>query len=562
MIPLIECVPNISEGRDINKINAIAHVVETVDGVQLLEIDAGPGANRSVITFVGPPQQVVEAAFRLIKKASEVIDMRLQTGAHPRIGATDVCPLIPISGITTEELIPFAHQLGERVGRELNIPGYFYEEAATRSERKNLAFCRKGEYEGLQKLSTPDGHPDFGPAEFNDHVKKTGATVIGVRDFLIAYNVNLNTTSVELAKEIACEVRESGRIKRGTDSITGEMESDEKPIRIPGSLKSVKGIGWFIEEYGIAQVSLNITNIAVTPVHIAFEEVRKKALEKGLRVTGSELVGLIPLKCLIDAADFYLSKQGLSTNISEDEKVKIAIKSLGLDDLAPFIPEKKVLEYVMRQKSNKAFIDLSLYAFAEKISSKSYLPAGGSASAYCGALGIALGAMSANVSAHKKNWEDKREFFLPLAARAIEIRDKLLQWVDRDSMVYQKMMDALAMPKTTEEEEKNRSEAIAATAKDAVRAPLEIAEISLEAYDILTQVVKNGNKASITDAAVGTTLIAATIKSAILNVKINVKYVEDKKFKEETLLKLKKMEETSINRENEIISITHRRLET
>src|SRR5690606_22977547 len=363
--PLIECVPNISEGRDMAKINAIACVVETVEGVKLLDIDPGKSTNRTVITFVGHPEQVIEAAFRLIKIAAELIDMSKHTGEHPRMGATDVCPLVPISGIEMDDLVSYAHRLGERVGRELNIPGYFYESAASQPKRRNLAYCRQGEYEGLDKLCTDPGKPDFGPAEFNASVRKTGATAISVRDFLVAYNVNLNTTSARRANAIAFDIREAGRIIREGNPLTGKVLTDEngEPKRVPGSLKAVKGIGWYIEEYGSAQLSLNLTNISITPVHTAFDEACKRAHERGIRVTGSEIVGLVPLKCLIDAADYFLKKQKRSLGISEKEKIKIAVKSLGLDDLVPFDAEKKVIEYLIRDHSQKRLIDMDLIAF-------------------------------------------------------------------------------------------------------------------------------------------------------------------------------------------------------
>ncbi len=420
MKPLIECVPNISEGRNKEKIQAIAAVVETVEGIKLLDVDPGKSTNRTVITFVGEPEAVIEAAFLLIKKAAELIDMSQHSGEHPRMGATDVCPLVPIAGITMEEIIPYAHKLGERVGRELGIPGYFYEQAAKDTKRKNLAYCRQGEYEGLDKLAAEGGRPDFGPAAFNASAKKTGATAIGVRDFLVAYNVNLNTTSSRRANAIAFDIREAGRVDRSGDPLTGKVITDAsgEPARIPGSLKSVKGIGWYIEEYGIAQLSLNLTNISITPVHIAFDEACKKAQERGIRVTGSEIVGLVPLKCLIDAADYFLRKQERSLGISESEKVKIAVKSLGLDDLAPFDANKKVIEYLMRDEAQSKLVSMSLRDFADEAASESPAPGGGSVAAYAGALGISLGTMVANLSAHKRGWDDKWEFFSDWAKKA------------------------------------------------------------------------------------------------------------------------------------------------
>ncbi|MCB0465011.1 MAG: glutamate formimidoyltransferase, partial [Aequorivita sp.] len=410
---LIECVPNISEGRDAEKIKAISQIVETVEGVKLLDVDPGKATNRTVITFVGEPEPVIEAAFRLIKKASELIDMSKHTGAHPRFGATDVCPLVPIANITLEETAKYAHKLGERVGKELGIPGYFYEKAAKEDNRKNLANCRSGEYEGLvKKLVDPNWKPDFGPAEFNDKVGKTGAIAISARDFLIAYNVNLNTTSTRRANAIAFDIREAGRVKREGNPITGKQVLDKngEPVRIPGKLKAVKGIGWYIEEYGIAQISYNLTNISITSMHVAFDETCKAAEERGLRVTGSELIGLIPLQAMLDAADYFLVKQQRSLGVSESEKIKIAVKSLGLDDLKPFNPKEKIIEYML-ETGEKKLVNLKLNDFADETSGESPAPGGGSISAYVGALGVSLGIMVANLSAHKAGWDEKWEFF-------------------------------------------------------------------------------------------------------------------------------------------------------
>jgi len=562
MNPLIECVPNISEGRDLAKINAIVGVVETVEGVKLLEVDPGKSTNRTVITFIGHPEQVIEAAFRLIKKAAELIDMRVQIGEHPRMGATDVCPLVPISGIEMADLIPYARRLGERIGRELNIPGYFYEKAALRPERSNLAYCRKGEYEGLDKLSTETGKPDFGPPEFNDSVRKTGATVIGVRDFLIAYNINLNTTSARRASEIAMHIRESGSVKREGNLPSGKILRNDfgEPLRTPGSLKAVKGIGWYIEEYGIAQISLNITNIHITPVHIAFEEARKKADERGMRVTGSELVGLIPLKCLIDAADYFLAKQKEPLTISESEKIKIAVKSLGLDDIAPFYPNKKIIEYRMRSPSSKQLTSLSLTEFADNTSSESYLPGGGSTAAYCGALGVSLGIMTANVSAHKAGWEDKSQDFLDRVKKGEPIRNELIKLVDEDVTAYQAMIDAYKMPKKTEKEIEMRKEAIFRTTKNAVMIPLQIAQTAEKAFEIIENMVKSGNLGSITDAGVGGVFIRGAIKASVMNIRINLKNFENTDFKIKTLKEATRLEAEADIREKQITELVSKRL--
>ncbi|MEZ4873894.1 MAG: glutamate formimidoyltransferase [Flavobacteriaceae bacterium] len=423
---LIECVPNISEGRDASKIKAISEIVETVEGVKLLDVDPGKATNRTVITFVGEPEPVIEAAFRLIKKASELIDMSKHSGAHPRFGATDVCPLVPIANITLEETATYAHKLGERVGKELGIPGYYYEKAATEEKRKNLANCRSGEYEGLaKKLVDPQWKPDFGPAEFSKKVSKTGAIAISARDFLIAYNVNLNSTSTRRANAIAFDIREAGRTQREGNPITGKPVLDEhgEPVRIPGKLKAVKGIGWYIEEYGIAQISYNLTNISITSMHEVFDESCKSALERGLRVTGSELVGLVPLKAMLDAADYFLAKQERSLGISEKEKVKIAIKSLGLDDLKPFHPEERIIEYLLKDDTKK-LIDFKLDDFADETAGESMAPGGGSISAYVGALGVALGTMVANLSAHKAGWDERWEFFSKMGRKRTSLRTK------------------------------------------------------------------------------------------------------------------------------------------
>ena len=461
---LIECVPNISEGRDSVKIREISKVVETVEGVKLLDVDPGKATNRTVITFVGEPAPVIEAAFLLIAKAAELIDMSNHQGEHPRFGATDVCPLVPIANISMEETAEYARQLGKRVGEELGIPGYFYENAASSEERRNLANCRSGEYEGLQaKLSDPKWKPDFGPAEFNEQVATTGATAISARDFLIAYNVNLNTTSTRRANAVAFDIREAGRIKREGNPITGKKILDEngEPVRIPGKLKAVKGIGWYIEEYGIAQISYNLTNISITSMHEAFDESCKAAIARGLRVTGSELVGLVPLQAMMDAADFFLTRQGRSLGISEKEKVKIAVKSLGLDDLKPFNPKEKIIEYMLRS-DEKQLIDLNLREFADETAGESMAPGGGSISAYVGTLGVALGTMVANLSAHKPGWDDKWEFYSKWAEKGQAYLEKLLFLVDEDTRAFNKIIDAFRMAKDSEEEKIQRANAIEA----------------------------------------------------------------------------------------------------
>ncbi|MCA1750386.1 MAG: glutamate formimidoyltransferase [Cryomorphaceae bacterium] len=554
MKPLIECVPNISEGRDMQKINAIAAAAETVEGVKLLDVDPGKSTNRTVITFVGEPEQVIEAAFRLIKKAAELIDMRKQKGEHPRMGATDVCPLIPVRGITMEETVKFAHKLGERVGKELGIPGYFYENAATQPKRKNLAYCRQGEYEGLEKISQPEWKPDFGPAEFNDHAKKTGATAISARDFLVAYNINLNTTSVRRANSVAFDIREAGRIKREGNPITGKVvtDSDGEPVREPGSLKSVKGIGWFIEEYGIAQLSLNLTDINVTPVHKAFDEACERARDRGIRVTGSEIVGLMPLRCLTEAADYFLRKQERSLGIPESEKVKIAIKSLGLDDLMPFDPRKKVIEYMIEDESTQKLADLNLNEFAQKAASESPAPGGGSVSAYCGVLAASMGTMVANLSSHKRGWDHKWEFFSEWAEKGQSLITKLLQAVDDDTAAFNRIMEAFGMPKGNEAEEAERKKAIADATRHAALVPLEIARLAAETFVLSLEMVEKGNPNSVTDAGVGALCARAAVKGAAMNVRVNLMGFEDEEFVKKTLAEAEKLEKTADEKEQAV----------
>lgn len=531
---LIECVPNISEGRDAAKIKAITDVVETVEGVRLLDVDPGSTTNRTVITFVGEPEPVIEAAFRLVKKASELIDMSKHKGEHPRMGATDVCPLVPIANIEMDEVVEYAHKLGKRIGEELGIPGYFYESAATKPERRNLAYCRKGEYEGLEKISQAEWTPDFGPNEFNDKARKTGATAVGARDFLVAYNINLNTTSTRRANAIAFDLREAGRVKK-ENGITGPVVKDEngEPVRIPGSLKSVKGIGWYIEEYGVAQLSLNLTNISITPVHVAFDEAVKKAQERGVRVTGSEIVGLIPKKVLIDAADYYLHKQERSLGINEDEKIKIAVKSLGLDDLAPFNPQEKVIEYMIEEGGAKKLVDMTVTGFANETASESPAPGGGSVSAYCGALGISLATMVANLSSHKRGWDDRWEEFSEWAVKGMEYQEELMRLVDADTDAFNLIMDAYGLPKGTEEEKAARAKAIHDATINAINIPLQTAKVALASMDVIEEMAKIGNPNSITDAGVGALCARTAVIGAVMNVKINMGDIKDKAYVDE-----------------------------
>jgi glutamate formiminotransferase/formiminotetrahydrofolate cyclodeaminase len=536
---LIECVPNISEGRNIDTINKIAREVETVEGVKLLDIDPGKATNRTVITFVGEPKNVIEAAFRLIKKAAELIDMSKHSGEHPRFGATDVCPLVPIAGITMEETAKYAHQLGKRVGQELGIPGYFYENAATEEKRKNLASCRAGEYEGLkEKLANPKWKPDFGPTEFNTNIEKTGAIAISARDFLIAYNVNLNSTSTRRANAIAFDIREAGRIKREGNFATGKkvLDKNGNPIRIPGKLKAVKGIGWFIEEYGIAQISYNLTNINITPMHVAFDETVQAADKRGLRVTGSELIGLIPLQAMLDAGDYFLKKQQRSLGISEAEKIKIAVKSLGLDDLKPFNPDEKIIEYLLKDDTKK-LVDLTVSNFAEETAGESMAPGGGSIAAYVGTLGVSLGTMVANLSAHKAGWDDQWEYFSEWAEKGQAYKNKLLYLVDEDTNAFNKIIDGFRMPKKTDEEKLARKNAIEEATKYATEIPFQVMETSFNSMEVMKEMCYKGLQNSLSDAGVGILCAKTAVTGAYFNVRINAKDIKDRTFAEDIINK-------------------------
>jgi len=552
---LIECVPNISEGRNLDKINNIAHEVETVEGVKLLDIDPGKATNRTVITFVGEPKNVIEAAFKLIKKATELIDMSKHTGEHPRFGATDVCPLVPIAEITMEETAEYAHQLGKRVGDELGIPGYFYENAAKEEKRKNLASCRAGEYEGLkEKLNSLDWKPDFGPAEFNSNVAKSGCTAISARDFLIAYNVNLNSTSTRRANAVAFDIREAGRIKREGNSATGKKVVDKNgsPIRIPGKLKAVKGIGWYIEEYGIAQISYNLTNINITSMHVAFDETVKAADKRGLRVTGSELIGLIPLQAILDAGDYFLKKQERSLGISEAEKIKIAVKSLGLDDLKPFNPNEKIIEYLLKDASKK-LVDLTVSDFAEETAGESMAPGGGSISAYVGALGVSLGTMVANLSAHKAGWDDKWEYFSEWAVKGQDYKNRLLFLVDEDTNAFNKIINGFRMPKKTAEEKLARKNAIESATKYATEIPFQVMETSFNSMEVMREMCYNGLQNSLSDAGVGILCAKTAVTGAYFNVRINAKDIKDRIFAENIIKKATDIYHKTILLEKEIM---------
>jgi len=560
MKKLIECVPNFSEGRDVNLLRQITDQIETVEGVKLLDVDPGAATNRTVVTFVGTPDEVVEAAFRAIKMAMEVIDMSKHKGAHPRFGATDVCPFVPVSNITMEETVVYARRLAERVGDELGIPVYCYESAAFTEERHNLANCRAGEYEGLPaKFADPRWKPDFGPAGF---LPRTGAIAIGARDFLVAYNVNLNTTSVRRANSVAFDIREKGRPVREGNPVTGKIRKDGegKEIWIPGSLKACKAIGWFIEEYGIAQVSINLTNISVTPVHVAFEESCKRATERGMRVTGSEIVGLVPLKAMLDAGRYFLTKQKRSLGVSEKELVKIAVKSLGLDDLKPFNPDEKIIEYVLRDKKEKKLVDMTCRGFADETASESPAPGGGSVSAYMGALGASLGTMVANLSSHKPGWDERWEEFSAWAENGQKIKDELLYLIDEDTNAFNRIMAAFGLPKASPEEKSLRHKAIQEATREAIEVPFRVMGLCLESLEIMKAMAETGNPNSVSDAGVGALAAVAGVRGAHLNVRINAPGLEDKKYIADILTKAKDTEEKALNLEAGILRIVNSKI--
>ena len=546
MKQLIECVPNFSEGSDLSIIKQITNEIESVEGVRLLDVDPGKATNRTVVTFVGEPISVIEAAFRAIKKAAELIDMRKHTGEHPRMGATDVCPLIPVANISMEETAEWSKKLGERVGNELEIPVYLYEAAQKNPDRKNLSIIRAGEYEGFsKKILLSEWAPDFGKAIFN---AKSGATVIGARDFLVAYNINLNTTSTRRANAIAFDVRESGR--------KIQNEKGEEIVQ-PGTLKSVKAIGWFIEEYGVAQISMNLTNVNITPIHIAFDEVCKKANERGVRVTGSELVGLIPLKSLLDAGRYFLEKQQRSVGVSEKELIHIAIKSLGLDELSEFIPEKKIIEYLLNEEKQDKLVNLSLQEFANETASESPAPGGGSIAAYMGSLGISLATMVANLSAHKKGWDKRWKEFSAWAEKGQKIKDELLYLVDEDTNAFNKIMEAFSLPKSSEQEVKTRSEAIQNATKYATEVPLKTMILAYSSFPIIKAMAEIGNPNSISDAGVGALCARSAVIGAYMNVRINAAELKDEAFKKEILAKAEKIKNDAIKEEEAILKIVY-----
>jgi glutamate formiminotransferase / formiminotetrahydrofolate cyclodeaminase len=561
MQKLIECVPNFSEGRDQNVIRQIAAAIEAVDGVSLLDVDPGATTNRTVVTFVGSPEAAVEAAFRGIQKAAELIDMRKHKGAHPRMGATDVCPFIPVSDVSWEEAIACAKQLGKRVGEELKIPVYLYERAASNPARSNLAIIRAGEYEGFsEKIKDAAWKPDFGPAKFNE---KAGATAIGAREFLVAYNVNLNTKATRRATSVAFDVRENGRVKTVDGTPSGKPVLDEKgePVRVPGMLKHVKAIGWYVEEYGIAQVSMNLTNIDETPLHAAFDACAESASKRGLRVTGSEVVGMLPKKCLVDAGKYFLRKQQWSEGAAEEELIDIAVRSMGLSELKPFDPKEKIIELKMESDaSKKSLAKMDLRQFCNETLSDSPAPGGGSVAALMGALGASLGGMVANLSAGKRGWEDKLKFFSDWAVKAQQLKDELLFLVDEDTAAFNKVMASFALPKESAEEKTARTAAIQSANKYAAEIPLRVMETASRAYPLLAEMAEQGNPASISDVGVGLLAMRACIDGAALNVRINLAGLKDEKLKSELEKKVQKISAESESRFKTIIQIVESKL--
>lgn len=557
---LVECVPNFSEGRDPAVIRQITETIQAVDGVTLLNVDPGQATNRTVVTMAGTPEVVVEAAFRAIARAAQLIDMSKHHGEHPRMGATDVCPIVPISGVTMEEAATFAQQLGARVGKELGIPVYLYEAAQRNPTRKNLSIIRSGEYEGFfKKIKLSEWKPDFGPSEFP---ARTGATVIGARDFLVAFNINLNTTSTRRANAVAFDVREAGRPKRLGDPLTGKISTDEtgQPTNIPGSLKAVKAIGWFIREYGIAQVSMNLTDLTVTPVHVAFDEVCRKAESRGLRVTGAELVGLIPLQAMLDAGRHYLAKQQRSLGVSDADLIHIAVKSMGLDELAPFNPGERIIEYRMAYGLPGRLAAMTLVGFADETASESPAPGGGSVSAYVGALGVSLGTMVANLSAHKRGWDPRWEEFSRVAEHGRAIQKQLLALVDEDTHAFEQVLAALGLPRSTEEEKQARNAAVQAAALNAAEVPLRVARLASESFPIIRAMADQGNPASASDAGVGALCARAAVLGACLNTRTNVAGLKDSARGKQLRDEARALEQSAGQMEQDILRIVESKI--
>ncbi len=558
MNQIIECVPNFSEGRDMEVIGLITAEIQKVKSIRLLDVDPGKATNRTVVTFVGDPVSVCEAAFMAVKKASEVIDMRKHQGAHPRFGATDVCPLVPVAGITMDEVAEYARKLAKRIGEELGIPVYCYENAAFEEKRRNLANCRQGEYEGLaKKISSGDWKPDFGPDVWNEFIARSGAVAVGARNFLVAYNINLNTTSTRRANAVAYDIREKGRIKREGNPITGKIIRDEngEPVYEPGLLKAVKAIGWFIDEYGIAQISINLTDLSVTPLHKVFDVACERAAARGLRVTGSELVGLIPLQAVIDAGKYFLKKQKRSSGIPEKEIIKIAVRSLGLDDIAPFDPEKKIIEYMIRDKSEKKLTDLSVTGFTHETSSESPAPGGGSISACIGAFGAALATMVANLSSHKAGWDDRWEEFSDYAEKGMALQNDLLNLVEEDTRAFNQVMSALAMPKGSADEKALRHSSIQDATKYAAEVPLKVMKRAFEGFSIVKAMAETGNPNSVSDAGVGALCLRSAVMGAGLNVRINISSLDDKEYASKLSNEADELQKNAIIEEQSILDI-------
>lgn len=560
---IIECVPNFSEGRDRAVIDRITSAIEAVEGVKLLDVDPGEATNRTVVTFVGEPEAVVEAAFRGVKQAAELIDMRHHKGAHPRMGATDVLPLIPISGITLEECAALSRKLAERIADELHIPTYCYEAAAFTPERKNLAVCRKGEYEALpEKLAHEESAPDFGARPYDEGVARTGATTVGARDFLIAVNFNLNTTSTRRANAIAFDVREKGRPVREGNPITGKIVKDEagNPVMKPGTLKACKAIGWYIDEYRIAQVSMNLTDISTTPLHVAFDEVCRAAQARGLRVTGTEIVGLIPKRALVEAGRYFLEKQQRSTGIAEEEIIRMAVKSMGLDDLKPFLPEEKVIEYLLDADCKSGLVDMTCKGFAHETASESPAPGGGSISAYMGALGAALGTMVANLSSHKAGWDERWKEFSDWADKGQKLMAELLHLVDEDTEAFNRIMAVFSMPKSTDEEKAARSAALQEATLYATQVPLKTIRAAHAAFPLVRAMAEEGNPNSVSDAGVGALAIRSAVMGAALNVKINAAGLKDRAAADELVGEAERLVADSQREESEILAIVERKI--
>lgn len=563
---IIECVPNFSEGRNMEAVKQITDAIEAVKGVKLLDVDPGEATNRTVVTFVGEPEAVIEAAVAGVRRATEVIDMRLHKGAHPRMGACDVCPLIPVAGITMEECAELARALAKRIAEELNVPTYCYEAAAFKPERRNLAVCREGEYEGLpDKMANEEKRPDFGARPYDEGIARTGATAVGARDFLLAVNYNLNTTSTRRANAIAFDVREKGRPMREGNPIVGKIVKDEngEPVMIPGTLKDCKAIGWFIEEYGIAQVSMNMTNLTVTPLHVAFDEVCRAADARGVRVTGTEIVGLVPKKALVEAGKYFLHKQHRSTGVPERELVRIAIESMGLSNLKEFKPEEKIVEYILEaeeQKNTNKLVDMTCAGFAEETASESPAPGGGSISAYMGALAAALGTMVANLSSHKAGWDERWEYFSDWAEKGMAVMNELLALVDEDTAAFNKIMDVFGMPKGTAEEKEARAAAMEAATLYATQVPLRTMKAAYRAFDVVRAMAEEGNPNSVSDAGVGALAARSAVMGACLNVKINAAGLKDRAVAEALVNEANEIQALAQQAEREILAIVENKI--